>query len=67
MTFGDLETLNVDQINAVSHKYGEETFNPSEIFDETDYSDEEILRKFNRNISKSKIKKKNLYSKKLSN
>jgi hypothetical protein len=51
----------------VSHKYGEETFNPSEIFDETDYSDEEILRKFNRNISKSKIKKKNLYSKKLSN
>ena len=52
MTFGDLETLNVDQINMVSHKYGEETFNPNEIFDNSDYSDEEILRKFNRNVSK---------------
>ena len=52
MTFGDLESLNVDQINQVSHKYGEATFNPHDIFDASEDSEDEILKKFSSNLPK---------------
>jgi hypothetical protein len=36
MTFEDIEKLNYKQINMVSNKYGEDEFNPNDIFDMND-------------------------------
>jgi hypothetical protein len=50
MTFEDIEKLNYQQINMVSNKYGEDEFNPHDIFDMNDDPSEsdqdEVLRRF---------------------
>ncbi len=35
MTFDDIEKLNYKQFNQVSNKYGEDEFNPADIFEAT--------------------------------
>jgi len=57
VTFGDIEKLNYQQINQVSHKYGEDEFNPNDLLDFQDdgseNSDDEILNRFKVRTSKA--------------
>ena len=50
MTFDDIEKLNYKQFNQVSNKYGEDEFNPADIFDAradgSESEQDEILKKF---------------------
>jgi hypothetical protein len=51
VNFQDIQKLNYKQINKVSDKFGEETFNPNDILDLNNYdseSEEEVLKKYNK-------------------